>query len=118
MDLQTDLLNQTAHRPWPLPNLHWKWRQSWNELLFVHYPIPAEQLRKFVPNSLEIEEYDGTSWIGVVPFQMNNVMRRPFPNLPGFSNFLELNVRIYVTLDGKPGVWFLSLDATNPIVVW
>jgi uncharacterized protein YqjF (DUF2071 family) len=49
---------------------------------------------------------------------MNGVMRRPFPDVPWFSNFLELNVRLYVEYQGKPGVWFLSLDATNPIVVW
>jgi uncharacterized protein YqjF (DUF2071 family) len=33
------------------------------------------------------------------------------------SRFLELNVRTYVVRDGKPGVWFFSLDAENPIAV-
>lgn len=45
-------------------------------------------------------------------------MRRPLPDLPGLSSFPELNVRIYVEAEGKPGVWFLSLDATNPLAVW
>ncbi len=45
-------------------------------------------------------------------------MRRPLPDLPWISAFPELNVRLYVELDGKPGVWFLSLDATNPLAVW
>jgi uncharacterized protein YqjF (DUF2071 family) len=49
---------------------------------------------------------------------MAGVMRRPFPDLPGLSAFPELNLRLYVEYDGKPGVWFLSLDATNPIAVW
>ena len=44
-------------------------------------------------------------------------MRRPFPDLPWVSAFPELNVRVYVTRDGRPGVWFLSLDATNPLAV-
>jgi uncharacterized protein YqjF (DUF2071 family) len=30
---------------------------------------------------------------------------------------VELNVRTYVTLDGIPGVYFFSLDASNPIAV-
>lgn len=45
-------------------------------------------------------------------------MRRPLPDLPGVSAFPELNVRLYVEAEGKPGVWFLSLDATNPLAVW
>jgi uncharacterized protein len=111
-------LTQIAHRPWPPPTQKWAWRQSWNELLFVHYRCDAALLRSLVPPELKIQEFDGSSWIGIVPFQMNHVMRRPLPDIPGFSNFLELNVRLYVEYEGVPGVWFLSLDATNPLVVW
>ena len=111
-------LKQTDHRPWNLPKGRWTWRQSWQDLLFAHWPVPADALRDRVPQPLEIEEFEGTSWIGLVPFRMSGVARRPLPDLPWFSRFLELNVRIYVTLDGKPGVWFLSLDAENPLAVW
>jgi uncharacterized protein YqjF (DUF2071 family) len=71
-----------------------------------------------VPDGLTIQEFDGTSWIGLVPFRMEGVMRRPLPDWPWVSAFPELNVRIYVERDGKPGVWFLSLDAGNPLAVW
>lgn len=71
-----------------------------------------------VPEPLKIQEFDGTSWIGVVPFRMEGVMLRPLPDLPGISAFPELNLRLYVELEGKPGVWFLSLDAANPLAVW
>lgn len=111
-------LSSTAHRPWPLPTRAWTWRQSWLDLLFAHWPIPARELRRFVPNALTIQEFDGTSWVGVVPFRMAGVMRRPWPDLPWISAFPELNVRIYVEHDGKPGVWFLSLDASNALAVW
>lgn len=49
---------------------------------------------------------------------MAGVMRRPLPDMPWVSAFPELNVRLYVEAEGKPGVWFLSLDATNPLAVW
>jgi hypothetical protein len=111
-------LTKTDHRPWPLPPAAWSWRQSWNNLLFVHYRIAAKDLAPLVPRGMTIQEFDGSSWIGVVPFEMNGVMRRPFPDLPGFSRFFELNVRLYVEYQGKAGVWFLSLDATNPLAVW
>jgi uncharacterized protein YqjF (DUF2071 family) len=106
------------HRPWPLPKAAWRWRQSWRDLLFAHWPIEARELRRLVPGGLEIQEFDGTAWIAVVPFRMTGVMHRPMPDLPWISAFPELNVRTYVERGGKPGVWFLSLDATNPLAVW
>ena len=101
-----------------MPCGRWTWRQNWHDLLFAHWPIPAADLRHLVPDGLTIQEFDGVSWIGVVPFRMTGVMRRPFPDLPWVSAFPELNVRLYVERDGKPGVWFLSLDAGNPLAVW
>jgi uncharacterized protein YqjF (DUF2071 family) len=111
-------LTRLDHRPWPLPAGRWTWRQSWHDLLFAHWPVPAADLRRLVPAGLSVQEYGGTSWVGVVPFRMTGVTRRPLPDLPWVSAFPELNVRLYVERDGKPGVWFLSLDATNPLAVW
>lgn len=111
-------LKHLDHRPWPLPAQPWTWRQSWHDLLFAHWPIPAEMLRRFVPDALEIDQFDGTSWLGIVPFRMTGVMRRPLPNMPWISAFPELNVRIYVRHHDQAGVWFLSLDAPNPLAVW
>jgi uncharacterized protein YqjF (DUF2071 family) len=65
-----------------------------------------------------VDEFEGVTWLGIVPFRMAGVMLRGLPDVPGFSAFPELNVRVYVTTGGKPGVWFLSLDATNPLAVW
>jgi uncharacterized protein YqjF (DUF2071 family) len=93
-------------------------RQSWLDLLFAHWPVPAAALRALVPPSVEIQEFDGTSWVGVVPFRMEGVMARPLPDVPGVSAFAELNLRLYVTVDDKPGVWFVSLDAASRLAVW
>ncbi|TWT86284.1 hypothetical protein Mal64_38240 [Pseudobythopirellula maris] len=111
-------LAQTDHRPWPLPPGAWTWRQSWLDLLFAHWPLGVDELRPLIPEPLEIDTFDGQAWIGLVPFRMAGVMRRPLPDMPGVSAFPELNVRTYVTLGGKPGVWFLSLDATNRLAIW
>lgn len=110
-------LQHLAHRPWPLPAAPWKWRQSWLDLAFIHYRADASALRGLLPSGLSLEEFDGSAWLGVVPFRMAGVMRRPLPDLPPFSSFPELNLRTYVTAGGKPGVWFFSLDADSwPIV--
>jgi uncharacterized protein YqjF (DUF2071 family) len=110
--------SRVQHRPWALPTTPWVWRQSWLDLLFAHWPVDAKILKRFVPSPLRVQEYEGTSWIGLVPFRMAGVMRRPLPDLPWISAFPELNVRLYVEHEGKPGVWFLSLDATNQLAVW
>ena len=109
---------RTDHRPWDLPRAPWRWRQSWRDLLFAHWPVAATHLRGLVPAGVSIDEFDGTSWVGVVPFRMEGVMLRPLPDLPWISAFGELNLRLYVQVGGKPGVWFVSLDAANPLAVW
>ena len=91
--------------------------QTWHDLLFAHWPVPAEVLRPHIPARLEIDTYEGQAWLAVVPFRMSGVRLRGTPAMPGLSNFPELNVRTYVVADGKPGVWFFSLDAANLFAV-
>jgi uncharacterized protein len=91
--------------------------QSWHDLLFAHWPIAAETLRRKLPRTLELDTFHGTAWVGVVPFRMSGVRLRGTPPLPWLSAFLELNVRTYVTYGEKPGVWFLSLDAARWLAV-
>lgn len=112
-----NLLDDTAHRPWPPPNGPWVMRQTWNDLLFAHWPVDKVALRQLVPARFEIDLFEEEAWLGVVPFRMTDVAPRLVPPLPWVSAFPELNVRTYVSLDGKPGVYFFSLDAGNPVAV-
>jgi len=91
--------------------------QTWEDLLFIHWPIKAKLLRELIPEPFEIDTFDGFGWIGVVPFCMTNIHFRNLPPVPFFSNFLELNVRSYVKWKGKAGVYFFSLDAENSVAV-
>jgi uncharacterized protein len=92
--------------------------QTWHDLLFAHWPIAPEVLRPRVPPELPLDTFDGKCWLGIAPFHMSGVRPRGFPPLPGLSRFPELNVRTYTTLEGKPGVFFFSLDAANLPAVW
>jgi hypothetical protein len=111
-------LAHLGHRPWPLPSGPWQWRQQWVDLLFAHWPVASDAVRKLVPEPLEIDEFEGRTYVALVPFRMTGVMKRPLPDVPGISAFVEMNVRLYVTFEGKSGVWFLSLDANNHPAVW
>ena len=91
--------------------------QSWHDLLFAHWPVGADALRAHVPHGLELDLFEGQAWLGIVPFHMTNVAPRGVPALPWVSAFVELNVRTYVRVGSKPGVYFFSLDASNPLAV-
>ena len=91
--------------------------QTWTDLLFIHWRVPAEALRPLLPAGVEIDQFDGSAWVGLLPFHMSGVRPRWFPALPGVSEFHETNVRTYVVCRGEPGVWFFSLDAANSLAV-
>jgi uncharacterized protein YqjF (DUF2071 family) len=110
-------LNDLDQRPWPPPASPWVMTQTWYNLLFAHWPVPAAAMQALVPPQLELDTYDGQAWIGVVPFGMTRVYPRGTFSLPWLSHFLEMNVRTYVTFGGKPGVLFFSLDAANSAAV-
>jgi hypothetical protein len=93
-------------------------KQTWHDLLFAHWPVPHATLRTLIPAQLELDEFEGQCWVGVVPFRMSDIRRRGMPALPGLSRFPELNVRTYVTRGGKAGVYFFSLDAASLPAVW
>lgn len=112
---QAAVVEQVEHRPWPLPDEPWQNAQTWQELAFLHWRVDEAQLRPLVPQGLELDRYDGSAWLGITPFRLTGFRLRGLPPLPRLSSFPELNVRTYVTAGDKPGVWFLSLDAGNPL---
>ncbi len=107
----------SVHRPWPVPSYPWVIRMRWCNLLFAHWKVDASVLRRLIPRDLELDKYDGCAYVGAVPFTMEGVSPRLVPPLPGLHAFPELNLRTYVKIDGKPGVWFFSLDAGQKLAV-
>jgi uncharacterized protein len=110
------------NRQFPRPRMPWVMAMDWRDLLFMHWRIEVDQLRSFVPPGLEIEIFDGSAWLGVVPFVMSGTRARLLPPVPGLSRFPELNVRTYVRPASgperdRPGVWFFSLDVTRRAAV-
>lgn len=105
------LLDVHQHRPWPLPASPFLMTMSWHDLLFAHWRVPVARLRELVPQSLELDLWQGDAWIGVVPFHMTQVGLPALNRLPWLCEFSELNVRTYVRSGGKGGVFFFSLDA-------
>jgi uncharacterized protein len=114
---QSGSLEETAHRPWPLPERSWVMGQTWEDLLFAHLRASPDSIRALLPAGLELDLFEGEAWIGVTPFAVTGLRARGLPPLPFVSTFLELNTRTYVTAGGKPGIWFFSLDASSELAV-
>jgi uncharacterized protein YqjF (DUF2071 family) len=97
------------------PDLPWVLGQRWEDLLFAHWKVPVDGLRAKVPAPLTLDLHDGQAWLGVTPFRLRRMRVRGLPPIPGTSEFPELNVRTYVVMGDRPGVYFFSLDAGNPL---
>ena len=105
------------YRPYPPPSGPWVMAQTWSDLLFAHWPVDVHQLRPLVLGSLALDTYAGRAWVGLVPFQLSHLRPRGLPAFPWISTFPELNLRTYVKVDEKPGIYFFCLDAGNPLAV-
>lgn len=107
------------HRPWPFPKSPWAMAMVWHDLLFAHWSIEPDLLKRLIPAPLKLHTFEERGYVGIVPFRMTGVRLRVMPDIPGFHAFPELNVRTYVTDEHgqKPGVLFFSLDATNTLAV-
>jgi len=116
-DFNAGILTDVGHRPWGMPTSPWVMTQTWRDLLFAHWRVDPHQLRPRIPSPFQLDLYDGGAWVGVVPFRMTNVVPRGVPALRAISEFLELNVRTYVRVGEKPGVYFFSLDAGSSLAV-
>lgn len=91
--------------------------QTWDDLAFLHWRLEPELLRPRVPAGVQLDLFDGSAWLGITPFRLEHLRVRGTLPVPVLSSFLETNVRTYVTAEGKPGIWFFSLDAQSPVAV-
>ncbi len=100
-----------------MPRAPWIMTQTWHDLLFAHWRVDPAQLRAKVPSAFELDLFEDDAWIAVVPFAMTNVAPRGVPSVPWLSEFAEMNVRTYVRVGNRPGVYFFSLDAGSALAV-
>jgi uncharacterized protein YqjF (DUF2071 family) len=87
--------------------------QQWQDLAYIHWRYPIEEIQALLPAGVEVDSFDGSAWVGLIPFSMKNIGLPRMPAVPYFGSFPEVNVRTYVRRNGVPGVWFFSLDVNR-----
>ena len=106
-----NIIKHTDHRPWPIPHRPWVWYQEWNNAVFIHARVERAWLVNNVPAGLALDTFGGDAWVSIVPFRMQKIRPRFLPHFNAISDFYEINIRTYVVVDNKPGVFFLSIEA-------
>ncbi|MEA0555593.1 DUF2071 domain-containing protein [Lysinibacillus irui] len=91
----------------------WMMTQTWQDVLFLHWPISPQELQKYIPNELQLDLFEENAWLSAVLFKVHRHRLRFLPPIPGMNNYLQLNVRTYVKYNGRKGIYFFHLDVTN-----
>jgi uncharacterized protein YqjF (DUF2071 family) len=89
--------------------------QQWRDLAYIHWRFEPAVVKELLPPGLEVDTFDGSAWVGLIPFSMRGITVPHMPPVPYFGSFPEINVRTYVRREGVPGVWFFSLDVNRLI---
>ncbi len=92
--------------------------QDWRDLSFIHWAVPPGRVRHLMPPGVEPDTFEGSTYVGLIPFRMVDAGFGRRRRVPWFGTFLETNVRLYsVDATGRRGIVFLSLDADRAAVV-
>lgn len=87
------------------------------DVLFAHWPVEPSRLRPHVPDSLSLDTFDGSAWLSVLALENTGAAPGSITPPAGLRRGApQINLRTYVTLDGEPGVYFLSLDTGSRAV--
>lgn len=92
--------------------------QGWHNLTSIHWRYPPEDVQRLLPDGYVVDTFDGSAWVGLIPFQMSRIRLPRLPSLGPLSTFPETNIRTYIVgPDGRRAVWFSSLDITRMLPV-
>jgi uncharacterized protein len=114
----SDILTASDHRPYALPTGGWKYYQEWNNALFLHWAIPVDILKTYLPQKLNLDTFNGEVYVSLVAFTMHKIRPKNFPAVKYISDFDEINLRTYIDNDGKKGVYFLNIEAGKKLSVF
>ncbi|MDQ6658786.1 MAG: DUF2071 domain-containing protein, partial [Actinomycetota bacterium] len=92
--------------------------QWWRDICFVHWRVDPALIAPRLPQGTRPDTWDGSAWVGLIPFRMVDAGIGNLGPVPRWGTFLEMNVRTYsVDRQGRRGVVFLSLEAERLAVV-
>jgi uncharacterized protein YqjF (DUF2071 family) len=94
---------------------------KWENLIMANYEVNPDVLTPYLPNGVELDFYNGKTYVSLVGFMFNDTRLFKIP-IPFLGTFEEINLRFYVTrLEGdniKRGVVFINETVPYRLVAW
>jgi hypothetical protein len=93
---------------------------AWRKLIMAQYAVDPAVLAPYLPGGLELDTYNGQSFVSLVGFLFDRVRLKGLP-IPFHTTFEEVNLRFYVKRpmpDGtvRRGVVFISEIVPKPAI--
>ena len=88
---------------------------KWQNLILVNYKVNPDILKPFIPNGTELDLFNNTCYISLVGFMFKDTKVLGI-KLLNHINFEEVNLRFYVTCNGKRGVVFIKEIVPKPLI--
>lgn len=68
---------------------------NWSNLIMANYEVPFELLEPYLPNGVELDFYNGKTYLSLVGFLFKQTSLFNIP-IPVVGTFEEINLRFYV----------------------
>ncbi|MGH9562473.1 MAG: YqjF family protein [Terracidiphilus sp.] len=95
----------------PFLTAEWRW------LVTLNYEVEAAMLAPYIPRGLELDTWQGRTYVSLIGFMFLNTRVRDF-RVPFHRNFEEVNLRFYVRHGDHRGVVFIREVVPRRTVAW
>jgi uncharacterized protein YqjF (DUF2071 family)/predicted DCC family thiol-disulfide oxidoreductase YuxK len=92
-------------------------KMDWDDLVFLNYPCKPELIQKLLPKGMLVDLFENKAYLTIAPLTMSNFSLYSCKFLFQ-KQFYECNLRTYVQVGKKTGVYFFSLDADSVLEVF
>ncbi len=94
---------------------------EWRKLLMLNFEVEPALVRPYLPNGVELDFFEGKTFVSVVGFMFMNTRLKGFP-IPFHQNFEEINLRFYTRYkhegEWKRGVGFVRELVPKSAISW
>ena len=94
---------------------------KWQNIIMANYEIDPSYLLPYLPKGVELDYFNGKSYISLVGFMFKDTSLFKIP-IPFFGTFEEVNLRFYVIRkvgnSVRRGVVFINETVPNKTVAW
>jgi uncharacterized protein YqjF (DUF2071 family) len=101
-----------------LESFPWILSLTYEHLLLVHWPVPADALQAKLPPGMKVATFEGKGWLGHDVYLSTKTRVRGLPAFPDFVDNPVVTLRAVVDVEGTRGLYLFGLDTTSLVSAW